>query len=99
MRQLVPLCAGAKFRVDHVPPLELEERRRQPFPVLEKDGATGRFTTAGQYLDGEITTADPQLCGWIGGIQLPSRHQQVAEASLFAGSTPDETSTAPGGAS
>ena len=67
--------------------------------VLEKDGATGRFTTAGQYLEGEITTADPQLCGWIGGIQLPSRHQQVAEASLFAESAPDETSTAPGGAS
>ena len=64
----------------------------------------GRFTTTGQYLDGEITTADPQLCGWIGGIQLPSRHQQVAEASLFADSAPDETipdetTTAPGGAS
>jgi len=66
--------------------------------VLEKDGATGRFTTTGQYLDGEITMADPQLCGWIGGVQLPSRHQQVAEASLFARSEPDEA-TAPGGAS
>ena len=51
--------------------------------VLEKDGRTGRFTTDGMYLGGDIKTADPQLCGWIGGVQLPSRHQQMAEGSLF----------------
>ena len=51
--------------------------------VLEKDGRTGHFTTQGVYLDGDIKTADPQLCGWIGGVQLPSRHQQMAEGSLF----------------
>jgi hypothetical protein len=81
--------------------------------VLEKDGKTGRFTTRGHYLEGDIKQADPQLCGWIGGVQLPSRHQQMAEASLFADSapetpeTPEQISdsapepaqTAPGGAS
>jgi len=62
--------------------------------VLEKDGKTGRFTTRGQYLEGEIKQADPQLCGWIGGVQLPSRHQQMAEASLFADSAPEASGNA-----
>jgi hypothetical protein len=62
--------------------------------VLEKDGRTGRFTTQGLYLDGDIKTADPQLCGWIGGVQLPSRHQQMAEGSLFS----DESAGTPRGA-
>ena len=71
--------------------------------ILEKDGKTGRFTTRGQYLEGDIKQADPQLCGWIGGVQLPSRHQQMAEASLFADSAPEAqeqtAETTPGGAS
>ncbi len=62
--------------------------------VLEKDGRTGRFTKQGHYLDGDIKTADPQLCGWIGGVQLPSRHQQMAEGSLFG----DDPPGTPGGA-
>ena len=61
--------------------------------VLEKDGRTGRFTTQGLYLDGDIKTADPQLCGWIGGVQLPSRHQQMAEGSLFG----EDSAGTPGG--
>jgi hypothetical protein len=62
--------------------------------VLEKDGRTGRFTKQGLYLDGDIKTADPQLCGWIGGVQLPSRHQQMADGSLFG----DDSAGKPGGA-
>jgi hypothetical protein len=66
--------------------------------VLEKDGRTGRFTTQGAYLEGDIKTADPQLCGWIGGVQLPSRHQQMAEGSLFADAGSESKDT-PGGRS
>ena len=61
--------------------------------VLGKDGRTGRFTTQGLYLGGDIKTADPQLCGWIGGVQLPSRHQQMAEGSLFG----EDRAGTPGG--
>jgi hypothetical protein len=64
--------------------------------VLERDGRTGRFTTEGVYLDGDIKTADPQLCGWIGGVQLPSRHQQMAEGSLFGDADAAEDGTAGG---
>ena len=71
--------------------------------VLEKDGRTGRFTTQGLYLEGDIKTADPQLCGWIGGVQLPSRHQQMAEGSLFADADAEDQAgssgaSTPGGA-
>lgn len=44
---------------------------------VEKDGKEGYFTKEGVYLRGEITFADPHLCGWIGGPQLPSRHAQA----------------------
>jgi hypothetical protein len=34
--------------------------------LVSKDHATGRFTPDGQWLDGEIRSADPELCRWIG---------------------------------
>jgi hypothetical protein len=34
--------------------------------LVSKDGATGRFTPDGRWLGGDIRSADPELCRWIG---------------------------------
>ncbi|HVA78710.1 MAG TPA: hypothetical protein VNF27_12475 [Candidatus Binataceae bacterium] len=47
---------------------------------VEKDGKTGLFSADGKYISGDIYSADPHLCGWIGGRDLPSRHREAAEA-------------------
>ena len=47
---------------------------------VSKNGATGRFTSHGVWLGGDIKQADPHLCLWIAGKQLPNRFQQAAEA-------------------
>ena len=33
---------------------------------------TGRFTSDGRWLAGELREADPQLCGWVGGKRMKS---------------------------
>jgi hypothetical protein len=47
---------------------------------VEKDGRAGRFRSDGTYLSGDIYSADPHLCQWIGGRALPSRHRSAGEA-------------------
>jgi hypothetical protein len=51
---------------------------------VEKDGKVGYFSPDGRYLEGEITSADPQLCGWIGGVQRISRHEEAARKARAA---------------
>ena len=46
--------------------------------TVSTDGHEGRFTAEGRWLSGELRTADPQLCGWIAGPQLPARGRGVA---------------------
>jgi hypothetical protein len=53
---------------------------------VEKDGRAGVFRRDGSYVSGEIYTADPHLCLWIAGRELPSRHRQGADASRDRGS-------------
>lgn len=48
---------------------------------VEQAGKAGIFRADGTYVSGEIFFADPHLCVWIGGRELPSRHRQAAEAS------------------
>jgi hypothetical protein len=48
---------------------------------VEKDGRAGIFRADGTYVSGDIYFADPHLCLWIGGRELPSRHRQAAESS------------------
>ena len=48
---------------------------------VEKDGKAGIFRADGTYVSGDIYFADPHLCVWIGGRELPSRHRSAAEAS------------------
>jgi hypothetical protein len=40
---------------------------------VEKDGKSGTFRADGSYLSGDIYSADPQMCGWVGGRELGSR--------------------------
>jgi hypothetical protein len=47
---------------------------------VSKNGRTGEFTAQGVWLSGELRQADPHLCLWIAGKQLPNRFQQAAEA-------------------
>jgi hypothetical protein len=47
---------------------------------VTKNGKRGVFTAHGVWLEGELRQADPHLCLWIAGKQLPNRFQQAAEA-------------------
>ncbi len=39
--------------------------------VTTPKGVTGTFTSEAEWLDGELTDANPHLCLWVGGRQLP----------------------------
>lgn len=38
--------------------------------VTAADGRSGLFTAGGQWLEGDLKEADPQLCGWVGGPRV-----------------------------
>lgn len=40
--------------------------------VTAADGRTGRFDGEGAWIDGELREADPHLCLWVAGRQLPA---------------------------
>jgi nitrite reductase/ring-hydroxylating ferredoxin subunit len=39
--------------------------------VTTPKGATGKFTVDADWIEGELTDANPHLCLWVGGHQLP----------------------------
>ena len=41
--------------------------------VTSRHGETGTFTPNGEWISGELRHADPHLCGWLAGPQLPPR--------------------------
>ncbi len=41
--------------------------------VTARDGTTGTFRPDGVWVSGALRQADPHLCGWLAGPQLPSR--------------------------
>ena len=47
---------------------------------VTKNDRRGVFTEHGVWLEGDLRQADPHLCLWIAGKQLPNRFQQAAEA-------------------
>ena len=47
---------------------------------VTKNGESGTFTKHGVWLSGAIRHADPHLCLWIAGKDLPNRFQQAAKA-------------------
>ena len=61
--------------------------------VSAKDGQVGVFSPDGVWLEGELTHADPHLCGWLAGPQLPPR---LAVLPRFRETASAETSAAEG---
>lgn len=47
--------------------------------VVAADGREGRFDGEGRWRGGELRVADPELCRWISGPRLMSRHRKVVE--------------------
>ena len=41
--------------------------------VTSRNGVTGTFSSHGRWISGELTHADPHLCIWLAGPQLPPR--------------------------
>jgi len=41
--------------------------------VTATNGTQGLFNADGEYLSGDLHHADPHLCGWLAGPQLPPR--------------------------
>jgi hypothetical protein len=41
--------------------------------VTSRDGQLGTFTPDGEWIEGDLHHADPHLCGWLAGPQLPPR--------------------------
>jgi hypothetical protein len=48
--------------------------------VVTRDERTGFFDHHGRWLSGDARHADPHLCLWIGGKELPNRFQPAADA-------------------
>ena len=48
--------------------------------LVTKSGRSGEFTAHGVWLTGEIRQADPHLCLWIGGREMPNRFRDAAAA-------------------
>jgi hypothetical protein len=61
--------------------------------VVAKDGSIGIFDKHGTWQSGSLKQADPHLCLWIGGKELPNRFQQAANALKHEGSIPQEELT------
>jgi hypothetical protein len=57
--------------------------------VVTDDGRRGRFSDRGRWLGGELRQADPHLCLWIAGRQLPNRFQLAAQAMDASSSRAD----------
>jgi hypothetical protein len=48
--------------------------------VVTKGDETGEFTQHGRWIAGDLRHADPHLCLWIAGKELPNRFQEAAAA-------------------
>jgi hypothetical protein len=68
--------------------------------VTVRDGRVGVFTSDGRWVSGDVYHADPHLCGWLAGPQLPPRlavlprfrqTESAVDASTAGSSTPDRS--------
>lgn len=46
--------------------------------VVEADGRSGRFDRDGNWLSGDLRSADPQMCRWMADPRLPRRHRALS---------------------
>jgi hypothetical protein len=52
---------------------------RQPDGTVrvEKDGRAGVFRVDGTYVSGDLYSADPHMCVWVGGRELATRSRHA----------------------
>ncbi len=43
--------------------------------VTQANGDVSKFTAGGEYIEGPMTHADPNMCDWVGGKQLPGTEE------------------------
>lgn len=58
----------------------LYERDGEDILLVTDGDRSGRFRPDGTWIDGELREADPQLCGWVAGPQVP--HHRIAKPIL-----------------
>ena len=58
--------------------------------VKTRANREGIFDRHGHWLAGELKHADPHLCLWIGGKELPNRFQLAADALRASAGAPEE---------
>ena len=47
--------------------------------VVTRGGEEGVFTAGGVWVEGALTHADPHMCLWLAGPQLPTRHRAALD--------------------
>ena len=57
--------------------------------VTSRDGVSGTFTPDGAWIGGDLRHADPHLCGWLAGPQLPPRMAVLPRFRSTEGPGPD----------
>jgi hypothetical protein len=60
--------------------------------VTARDGTEGTFTAKGTWVRGELRHADPHLCGWLAGPQLPPRLAVLPRFRVTEGGSTDSNS-------
>ena len=63
MRKMRHALTGAIYEIDEDGLVRVEE-----------NGVVGTFREDGSWVSGELRSADPHMCKWVGGQQLPDRH-------------------------
>ena len=61
--------------------------------VTSRAGVTGTFTPDGEWITGDLRHADPHLCGWLAGPQLPPRLAVLPRFRLTGAATDDTTTS------
>jgi hypothetical protein len=61
--------------------------------VTSREGLTGTFTPDGEWISGDVHHADPHLCGWLAGPQLPPRLAVLPRFRSTEAASADATST------
>ncbi len=59
--------------------------------VTSRHGETGTFTPDGEWISGDLRHADPHLCGWLAGPQLPPRLAVLPRFRSTAATSVDAT--------
>ena len=58
--------------------------------VTTPKGKSGKFTTAAEWIEGDLTDANPHLCDWVGGCQLPEQAVSAMSSTRAAGRIKDK---------